>query len=73
MSKNMLCVGGPMDGQRISVQHGAEQIVRHDTRGVRYVRRSLAGGKSRFDLLVLDGLTDDDVIARLLDNYVPNL
>lgn len=78
-----LFIGGPWDGKRYVVSHDRlwhHVLVMPDTpiyshpddcvfQTVDYVRMPFRGNSERFDLWVLQGMTADDVVRKLIENY----
>ena len=76
-----LFIGGPFDGQHRSVPEGITAQLTYPlgevgddatVKTVTYRLESLAGEHQRFPIMVGEGLTADQVIARLLENYRPD-
>lgn len=53
-TEEMLCVGGPLHGQRHAVPVDADEVV-FDRSGVRYLRDMVIGPLASFDVLVYAG------------------
>lgn len=71
-----LCIGGPLDGQRWTTDGAAIFASVNDDSTVlsqvRYSVRSLRGEKQRFDVLVPDNMTGDEILQQLIDGYQPD-
>jgi hypothetical protein len=70
--KTHLCVGGPKDGELVAIVDSPHMIVHDPEAGrVMYDVMKFVGDIERFEVLVLHGMTGDDVMRQLIANYRP--
>jgi hypothetical protein len=66
------CIGGPLDGEQLSLNRGEQFMAREGETTYRYLMHKLRGEASELYFYALDTMSVDHALSYLLRGYRPN-